>query len=204
MFTGLIEAVGEVLTFEQVPGGARLVLATALGAEVAVGESLAVNGVCLTVVEHNDHAAAFDLGPATARVTALGTLAPGALVNLERAVRADGRLGGHLVLGHVDAVGTVVDVRPDAEFTWVSVAYPLELAAGFVPKGSVAVDGVSLTVAELGEDRFDVQVVPHTLSHTTLAQWRPGTPVNLECDVIGKYVARAVQLAWTRPLVPQS
>ena len=204
MFTGLIEAVGEVLTFEQVPGGARLVLATTLGAEVAVGESLAVNGVCLTVVEHNDHAAAFDLGPETARVTALGTLSPGSLVNLERAVRADGRLGGHLVLGHVDGVGTVVDIRPDADFTWVSVGSPLELAAGFVPKGSVAVDGISLTVAELGDDRFDVQVVPHTLSHTTIAQWRPGTPVNLECDVIGKYVARAVQLAWARPLVPHA
>jgi len=204
MFTGLIEAVGEVLTFEQVPGGARLVLATSLGAEVVVGESLAVNGVCLTVVDHNDHAAAFDLGPETARVTALGTLAPGSPVNLERAVRADGRLGGHLVLGHVDAVGTVVDVRPDADFTWVSIAYPPALATGFVPKGSVAVDGISLTVAELGNDRFDVQIVPHTLSHTTIAQWRPGTPVNLECDVIGKYVARAVQVAWTHPLVPQS
>jgi riboflavin synthase len=204
MFTGLIEAVGEVLTFEQVPGGARLVVATALGAEVSVGESLAVNGVCLTVVESNDHAAAFDLGPETARVTALGTLAPGLAVNLERAVRADGRLGGHLVLGHVDAVGTVVDVRPEADFTWVSVAYPPELAAGFVPKGSVTVDGVSLTVAALADDRFDVQVVPHTLAHTTIAQWRPGTPVNLECDVIGKYVARAVQLAWARPLVSQS
>jgi riboflavin synthase len=204
MFTGLIEAIGEVLTFEQVPGGARLVLATTLGAELSVGESLAINGVCLTVVEHNDHAAAFDLGPETARVTALGTLSPGTAVNLERAVRADGRLGGHLVLGHVDGVGTVVDVRPEADFTRVSVAFPLDLAAGFVPKGSVAVDGVSLTVAELGGDRFDVQIVPHTLSHTTLARWRPGTPVNLECDVIGKYVARTVQLAWTRPLVPHS
>ena len=99
MFTGLIEAVGEVLTFEQVPGGARLVLATSLGAELSIGESVAINGVCLTVVDHNDHAAAFDLGPETARVTALGTLAPGATVNLERAVRADARLGGHFVLG---------------------------------------------------------------------------------------------------------
>ena len=117
MFTGLIEAVGEVLTFEQVPGGARLVLATALGAEFSIGESVAVNGVCLTVVEHNDHAAAFDLGPETERVTALGTLAPGVAVNLERAVRADARLGGHFVLGHVDGVGTIIDVRPEADFT---------------------------------------------------------------------------------------
>ena len=203
MFTGLIEAVGEVLTFEQVSGGARLVLATTLGAEFGVGESVAVNGVCLTVAERNDHAAAFDLGPETARVTALGTLAPGAAVNLERAVRADARLGGHFVLGHVDGVGTVVDTRPEADFTWVSVSYPRELAAGFVLKGSVAVDGISLTVARLTDEQFDVQIVPHTATHTTMLRWRSGTVVNLECDVIGKYVARAVALAWTHPLVQQ-
>jgi riboflavin synthase len=204
MFTGLIETVAEVLTFEQMPGGARLVVASPLGADLAVGESLAVNGVCLTVVERNDHAAAFDLGPETARVTSLGSLAPGAPVNLERAVRADGRLGGHLVLGHVDGIGTVVDVEPAMDFTWIRISYPPELAAGFVLKGSVAVDGVSLTVAHLTDDRFDVQVVPHTLAHTTMARWRAGTAVNLECDVIGKYVARAVALAWARPLAPQS
>lgn len=203
MFTGLIEAVGEVLTFEQVPGGARLVVASPLGAELNLGESLAINGVCLTVAERNEHAAAFDLGPETARVTALGALAPGSAVNLERAMRADARLGGHVVLGHVDAVGTVVDVQPETDFTWISISYPPEFAAGFVLKGSVAVDGVSLTVARLADDRFDVQIVPHTWAHTTMREWRPGTPVNLECDVIGKYVARAVALAWARPLVPQ-
>ncbi len=203
MFTGLIEAVGEVLTFEQVAGGARLVLATPLGAQLVPGESVAVNGVCLTVVEHNDHAAAFDLGPETARVTALGTLAPGAAVNLERAVRADDRLGGHIVLGHVDGVGTIADVRPDADFTWVTVTYPPELASGFVLKGSVAVDGISLTVARLTDDQFDVQIIPHTAAHTTVLRWREGSVVNLECDVIGKYVARAVALAWARPLVQQ-
>jgi len=203
MFTGLIEAMGEVLTFEQVPGGARLVLATPLGAEFGVGESVAVNGVCLTVVEQNDHAAAFDLGPETARVTALGTLAPGAAVNLERAVRADARLGGHFVLGHVDGVGAITDVRPEADFTWVTVNYPPELASGLVLKGSVAVDGISLTVARLTDEQFDVQIVPHTATHTTMRRWRSGTVVNLECDVIGKYVARAVALAWTRPLVQQ-
>jgi riboflavin synthase len=203
MFTGLIEAVGEVLTFEQMSGGARLVLATTFGAELGIGESVAVNGVCLTVVEHNDHAAAFDLGPETARVTALGTLAPGAAVNLERAVRADARLGGHFVLGHVDGVGTISDVRPEVDFTWVSVSYPSELASGFVLKGSVAVDGISLTVASLTDEHFDVQIVPHTATHTTMLQWRPGSVVNLECDVIGKYVARATRLAWTNPLVQQ-
>ncbi len=201
MFTGLIEAVGEVLTFEQVAGGARLVLATPLGGSLQIGESVAVNGVCLTVVEHNDHAAAFDLGPETARITSLGTLAPGVPVNLERAMRADARVGGHFVLGHVDGVGTVVDVQPDADFTWIGIGFPYDLAPGFVPKGSVAVDGVSLTVARLFDDRFDVQIVPHTLQATTVSGWRPGTVVNLECDVIGKYVARAVALGWSRPLV---
>lgn len=203
MFTGLIDAVGEVLTFEQVAGGARLVLATSLGAQFDRGESVAVNGVCLTVVEHNDHAAAFDLGPETVRVTALGTLAPGAAVNLERAVRADGRLAGHVVLGHVDGVGTISNVRPEADFTWVTVSYPRELAGGFVLKGSVAVDGISLTVARLTDDQFDVQIIPHTATHTTVLGWRVGSVVNLECDVIGKYVARAVALAWARPLLQQ-
>jgi len=201
MFTGLIEAVGEVLTFEQVAGGARLVLATPLGGSLQIGESVAVNGVCLTVVEHNDHAAAFDLGPETARITSLGTLAPGVPVNLERAMRADARVGGHFVLGHVDGVGTVVEVQPEADFTWIGIGFPYDLAPGFVPKGSVAVDGVSLTVARLFDDRFDVQIVPHTLQATTVSGWRPGTVVNLECDVIGKYVARAVALGWSRPLV---
>ncbi len=201
MFTGLIEGVGEVLTFEQVAGGARLVVATALGASVRAGDSIAVNGVCRTDVEHNDHAAAFDLGPETLQVTALGALAPGAAVNVELAMRADARLGGHLVLGHVDGIGTVVDVRPHAEFTWLSVSFPPGLASGFIPKGSVAVDGVSLTIAVLGDDRFDVQVIPHTLAHTTLRDLRPGMLVNVECDVIGKYVNRAVSLALSRPMV---
>jgi riboflavin synthase len=203
MFTGLIEAVGEVLTFEQVTGGARLVLATTLGAEFRIGESVAVNGVCLTVIEHNEHAAAFDLGPETARVTSLGTLAPGAMVNLERAMRADARVGGHFVLGHVDGVGTVLDIEPAAEFTWVSLGYPLDLSAGLVPKGSVAVDGISLTIARLLDDRFDVQIVPHTWQATTMSRWRQGTLVNLECDIIGKYVARAVALGWAKSLVQQ-
>jgi riboflavin synthase len=201
MFTGLIEAVGEVLTFEQVPGGARLVVATALGAAARRGDSVAVNGACLTVVEQNDHAMAFELGPETLQVTALGSLAPGSGVNLEQAMRADARLGGHFVLGHVDGVGTVVDFRHDADFAWLSIRFPRGLAAGFIPKGSVAVDGVSLTVASLGDDQFDVQLIPHTLAATTLRELRPGSPVNIECDVIGKYVTRAVSLAMARPAV---
>jgi riboflavin synthase len=128
------------------------------------------------------------------RVTALGELAPGDPVNLERAMRADTRLGGHFVQGHVDAVGTVVDVRPDGEFTWVRIRFPQELAPQLVLKGSVAVDGISLTVAALGEDSFDVQIIPHTWTHTNLHGAHAGMRVNLECDIIGKYVARAMSL----------
>lgn len=194
MFTGLIEGVGEVLTFELTGGGGRLVVATPLAAELADGESIAVNGACLTAVERTEGEVAFDLGPETLRATALGELTPGARVNLERAVRADARLGGHFVLGHVDAVGTITAVQFDGEFQWLTVSYPRDLAPYLVPKGSIAVDGISLTIAVLDTTSFDVQVVPLTLARTNLSAARVGRRVNVEADVIGKYVARAVAL----------
>lgn len=198
MFTGLIEGVGEVLTFELIGGGGRLVVATPLAAELTDGESIAVNGACLTAVERTEGEVAFDLGPETLRATALGELTPGARVNLERAVRADARLGGHFVLGHVDAVGTITAVQFDGEFQWLSVSYPRDLAPYLVPKGSIAVDGISLTIAVLDTTSFDVQVVPLTLARTNLSAARVGRRVNLEADVIGKYVARAVALGVSR------
>jgi riboflavin synthase len=194
MFTGLVEAIGEIVAVEQRPGVVRLFLTTDIGDEVAIGDSVAVNGVCLTAIEGGGPALAFDAGPETMRVTALGELAPGDRVNLERAMRADTRLGGHLVQGHIDAVGTIVDVRPDGEFTWARIRFPQELAPQLVLKGSIAVDGISLTVAALGEDSFDVQIIPHTWTHTNLRGAHAGMRVNLECDIIGKYVARAVSL----------
>lgn len=194
MFTGLIEGVGEVLTFELTGGGGRLVVATPLAAELTDGESIAVNGACLTAVERTEGEVAFDLGPETLRATALGELTPGARVNLERAVRADARLGGHFVLGHVDAVGTITAVQFDGEFQWLTVSYPRDLAPYLVPKGSIAVDGISLTIAVLDTTSFDVQVVPLTLARTNLSAARVGRRVNVEADVIGKYVARAVAL----------
>ncbi len=202
MFTGLIESAGEVVALERRPGALRLFVASDLAEELAVGDSLAVNGVCLTVVKAGGPAAAFDVGPETERVSALGDLEPGDVVNLERSLRADGRLGGHFVLGHVDAVGTIVDIRPDGDFWWVRVRFPGELAPYFVPKGSVALDGISLTVATLGDDSFDVQIIPHTWTHTNLRAARPAARVNLECDIIGKYVARAVGLSSPRPVAP--
>jgi riboflavin synthase len=202
MITGLIEAMGDVVAVEQRPGAVRIFVASDLGDGLAVGDSLAVNGVCLTAVEAGGTTLAFEAGPETMRVTALGDLEPGDRVNLERAMRADTRVGGHFVLGHVDGVGTIVDVRPEGEFWWVRVRFPDHLAAQFVPKGSVALDGISLTVAALGTDAFDVQIIPHTWTHTNLGGARAGAHVNLECDILGKYVARAVGLMMSA--VPRS
>jgi riboflavin synthase len=199
MFTGLVEAVGELIERKPTSGGFRLRVAAALAAELSPGDSLAVNGVCLTVIlaEHGEiHA---DIGPETARVSTLGTLAQGCVVNLERPLRADGRLGGHFVLGHVDAVGHVEELRAAADFHWLTVSFPAPLAPFLIQKGSIAVDGISLTVAGLGPDRFDVQVVPYTMEHTNLARTAVRERVNLEVDVIGKYVVRVAELAGLSP-----
>jgi riboflavin synthase len=195
MFTGLVEAVGEFVDRTSIAGGARVRISTPFSAGLTPGDSVAVNGVCLTVIESTAAGWAAELGPETLRVTTLGRLPAGALVNLERPLRADGRFGGHFVQGHVDAIGTVEAVRLDAEFQWLTVGFPDALAPLLIPKGSVAVDGISLTVARLGRDRFDIQVVPFTLQHTNLQRVQVGDPVNLECDMVGKYVARAAELA---------
>lgn len=194
MFTGLIEAVGEITNKTAIEAGYSLRIRTDLAAELREGESIAVNGVCLTVVGTQRGEWSAEIGPETAKVTSLGGLQPGALVNLERAMRADGRFGGHLVLGHVDAAGTIQALRPEADFCWVTVGYPAGLAPFLIHRGSVAVDGISLTVARLEAAVFDVQVVPFTWMHTNLRAARPGDQVNLECDMIGKYVLRAVEL----------
>jgi|SRR5687768_9233509 len=195
MFTGLVEALGELAERTATPAGYRLRIATPLAAEMALGDSLAVNGVCLTVVAASRDDISADVGPETARVTTLGTLARGCRINLERPLRADGRFGGHFVQGHVDAVGRIEELRPDAEFHWLTVSFPSQLAALLVNKGSVAVDGISLTVAALHAGRFVVQVVPYTMDHTNLGRARVHDGVNLECDMVGKYVARAAELA---------
>jgi len=195
MFTGLVESVGEIAGVEPTNGGVRLRVTAPLASEVRPGDSVAVNGVCLTAVVAGAAEMHFDVGPETLRVTTLGGLSRGHVVNLERPLRADGRLGGHFVQGHVDAIGHIADLRTDAEFLWVTVAFPPELARYIVPKGSIAVDGISLTVALLGDGRFDVQIVPFTREHTNLSRARIQDRVNLECDMVGKYVARAIDLA---------
>jgi len=198
MFTGIIEAVGELVERKPTSGGFRLRIATPLAREMKLGDSLAVNGVCLTVIVAEADEVHADVGPETARVTTLGSLNRGSLVNLERPVRADDRLGGHIVQGHVDAVGHIEDLRAQAEFTWMTVGFPPSLAALIVQKGSIAVDGISLTVAGLGADCFDVQLVPFTIEHTNLRKAQQRDRVNLETDLIGKYVARAVEISGGR------
>ncbi|HVC20670.1 MAG TPA: riboflavin synthase [Vicinamibacterales bacterium] len=195
MFTGLIEAVGEVIEVKPTNAGHRLRIASDLARELSPGDSLAVNGVCLTVILQSSGELHADVGPETSRVTTLGGLSRGTQVNLERPVRADGRMGGHLVQGHVDGTGTIEEIRADADVHWMTVSFPLLLVPYFVHRGSVAVDGVSLTVAGLGEDRFDIQIVPFTWEHTNFRTRRARDRVNLECDLIGKYVVRAVELA---------
>jgi riboflavin synthase len=194
MFTGIIEQMGTVTALEGGADGARLEVATGLASQCDVGASVAVNGACLTVVARTRDRLAFDLGPETLRSTALGELGPGRPVNLERPLRLGGPLGGHLVLGHVDGVGTIVDVERGASAR-IRVALPSpELEPLVILKGSVAVDGVSLTVAALGDLAFEVMVIPHTLAATTLGRAGPGGRVNLEMDVLGKYLLRALSL----------
>jgi riboflavin synthase len=195
MFTGLIEATGRLVERRPIEGGFRLRIASPIAAALAAGDSIAINGVCLTVVTAADGEIHADVGPETARITTLGTIASDATVNLERPLRADARFGGHFVQGHVDAVGHIEGRRSDATFEWLTVGFPPQLAPFIVLKGSIAVDGISLTVAGLGSDQFDVQIVPFTLEHTNLSALRGGDRVNLECDLVGKYVVRAAELA---------
>jgi riboflavin synthase len=198
MFTGLIESVGEVAEVVPVDAGFNLRIKTEIAADLQSGESVAVNGVCLTVVDRGEGTFGAEIGPETAKVTSLGALKQGSLVNLERAMTANGRFGGHIVLGHVDATGTIQAIRPEADFWWVTVGFPSSLAAYLIHRGSIAVDGISLTIARLDASSFDVQIVPFTWSHTNLRAGRIGERVNLECDIVGKYVVRAVELFATR------
>ena len=195
MFTGLVEAVGELIERKPTDRGFRLRIGTPLAGELSPGDSLAVNGVCLTVILAEQQEVHADVGPETNRVTTLGSLVHGSAVNLERPLRADSRFGGHFVQGHVDAVGYIEELRQDAEFHWLTVSFPSQLAPYLVHKGSIAVDGISLTVAGLGVDRFDVQLVPFTMQHTNLHRAQIRDRVNLECDMVGKYVVRAAEIA---------
>jgi riboflavin synthase len=194
MFTGLIESVGAIAELTATPAGSRMRVDTPLAAELSAGDSVAVSGVCLTVVGTGAAWMQADVSPETLRVSSLGHLRIGSLVNLERPIRADARLGGHFVQGHVDATGTVEQLRPEGDSYWLTIRFPPVLAPYLVRKGSIAVDGISLTVAGVGERHFDVQIIPFTFEHTNLRGARAHDIVNLECDILGKYVIRALEL----------
>jgi riboflavin synthase len=189
MFTGLVEALATVVRLEPRPPGLRLWIdAGAIAEEAAVGDSIALNGCCLTVVARQATELAFDAGPETLSRTNLGRLAAGSQVNLERSLALGDRLGGHLVTGHVDAVGTLERRLDQADWATLWFAVPGELTRQMASKGSVAVDGVSLTLVEVASERFSVALIPHTLAVTTLGGLRPGDAVNIETDLLAKYV----------------
>jgi riboflavin synthase len=194
MFTGIVEEIGTVRAVARKRDVTRIDVAARLTREGSeLGASVAVNGVCLTVIEQGPGEFAFEMGPETLARTSLGTLAPGSVVNLERPLRFGGSLGGHLVLGHVDGTGTVEAVTRVESTARVRIAFgDRGLAPLLIPQGSVAVDGVSLTIALLAEVAFEVMLIPHTLAVTTLGRLAVGQAVNIETDVIGKYVQRSL------------
>lgn len=191
MFTGLIEEVGTVRRLERGARGARLTIAAQTVLEqTAIGDSIAVNGVCLTVVTRTEDSFCADVMAETLRRSSLGSLQSGSEVNLERAMAANGRFGGHIVSGHIDGTGTVSSLRREDNAVWVTVETPSALMRYIVEKGSIAIDGVSLTVAKVSAGNFSVSVIPHTGAQTILLSKRAGDTVNLECDIIGKYVEK--------------
>ena len=192
MFTGLVADLGRVEAVEATDDGVRLVVASALAFELAEGDSVAVNGVCLTATAIADGSFRADVMHETLRRSSLAEVAGGTPVNLELPLRASDRLGGHVVQGHVDGVGSVRAVREDGFARVVEIAAPAGLLRYVVEKGSIAVDGISLTVAEIGDDGFAVSLIPETVDRTTLGAAAPGTPVNLEVDVLAKYVEKLI------------
>lgn len=192
MFTGLIEDVGTVESVERTDDGARLRIASRLAGELALGDSIAVNGCCLTATAVNDGSFETEAMNQTLQVTALDGVEEGSRVNLELAMRAGDRLGGHIVQGHVDGVGTVVSAEDDGFARRVRVELPARLLRYVVDKGSITLGGVSLTVADLGDAWAEVSLIPETLERTNLGNLAPGDRLNVECDIVAKYVERLV------------
>jgi riboflavin synthase len=192
MFTGLIQDVGEIRSLDAGPEGARLKIATSLGSEIGLGDSVAVNGICLTATVAGDGGFETEAMNQTLDVTALGAIEAGDRVNLELAMKASDRLGGHIVQGHVDGVGEVSSVVDDGFAKRLRVALDPDLLRYAIDKGSIALDGVSLTVAGLGEDWLEVSLIPETLERTNLGAALAGRKINVECDVIAKHVERLV------------
>ena len=198
MFTGIIEELGTIRSIRR--GAASAVLsigAEAVLSDLRIGDSVAVNGVCLTATGVDGSGFTADVMHETLQRSSLGALGPGSRVNLERAIAADGRFGGHIVSGHIDGTGTIAERRRDDNAVWYTVSAPPALLRYIVEKGSIAIDGISLTVASVEADRFSVSVIPHTAAVTLLGAKGPGDVVNLETDIIGKYVERLLRPADT-------
>lgn len=194
MFTGLIETLGTVRRVQaEGPGKTLIIAAPSLSGELGIGESVAINGACLTVIERDSQMCSFQAGPETLQRTNLGELVAGDRVNLERSLRLGDRLGGHLVQGHIDGLGRVEQRIRQANWEMIWFSCPSELVAQMVNKGSVAVDGISLTLVDVTADRFSVALIPHTLSMTTLGFRQPGATVNLETDLLAKYVWKCLR-----------
>lgn len=191
MFTGLVQALGTVSAVTDAQNGRRLrIIESALAPQVSLGESIAVNGACLTVVARDGDAFDFEAGPETLAKTTLGQLTAGDRVNLERALRVGDALGGHYVTGHIDCAGKILEETVTGEWLTIWFSFPASFEDLLVTKGSVAVDGVSLTLVETQRDRFSVMLIPHTRDHTTLGLKKPGAAVNLEFDLIAKHVQK--------------
>ena len=196
MFTGIIEEVGRVITIAQDGGNRRLTVSSSqLVKELKTGDSIAVSGVCLTAVDIQRDSIGFDLAAETWNRTSFCRIKEGALVNLELPMRADGRFGGHIVQGHVDGTGKflVLDPIPNADDYWLRIEIPSQLATYVIFKGSLSIEGISLTVAGIGGTRVTVAIIPHTVEMTNLKSLKPGDPVNLEVDMIAKYVEKMMR-----------
>lgn len=201
MFTGIIEAVGMVKSIEKRGVSGRIKIDAPLDLTlISLGDSIAVSGACLTVVGISKRVFDADISEETLRMTSLGTLTPGSVVNIERALTLSKPLGGHIVSGHVDGAGTITAMTQKGACVDIEVNAPKELMAQMVKKGSVAIDGISLTCADMTEDRFTVAVIPHTVANTTLKTSQVGARVNIETDIIGKYVFRFLEKGGKRDI----
>ena len=191
MFTGIVEELGTVARIVRGSSHQRISInCKKILEDIHLGDSIAVNGVCLTVVEFTDHGFSADVMNETFARSSLGTLKPGSYVDLERAMAADGRFGGHIVSGHIDGNGVIKSIRPDGNAVWFEIRAEEKILEGIVEKGSITIDGISLTVAAVGRDSFKVSIIPHTLKETVLGHKKNGDIVNLENDVVGKYIKK--------------
>ena len=190
MFTGIVEETGKIIKMAPLEGGSLEIRAEKVLKKTKIGDSIAVNGVCLTVTSLGASSFRADVMPETLRRSGLGKLKIGSLVNLERAMAADGRFGGHIVSGHIDGTGVITEKKREENAIWITIKASSEIMDLIVEKGSITIDGISLTVAGVRDDDFSVSIIPHTAGHTTLVEKKAGESVNLENDMLGKYVKR--------------